>query len=67
MVSAKLALHECPLQATAALAALFESSSKYCHVAKALQSKHFGTQTCCSEPMTSVNLKSNFSDTREKQ
>lgn len=29
-------------------------------IAKALQSKHFGTQTCCSEPMTSVSLKSNF-------
>lgn len=60
MVSAKLALHECPLQATAALAELLESSSKYCHVAKALRSKHFETQTCCSEPMISVNLKSNF-------
>lgn len=57
MISAKLALHECPLQGTAGLAALFKSSSKRCHIAKALQFKHFGIQTCCSEPMTSVNLK----------
>lgn len=60
MISAKLALRECPLQGTAALAALFESSCKHCHIANALQSKPFGTQTCCSEPMTSVNPKLNF-------
>lgn len=60
MISARLALHECPLQGTAALAALFEFSSKHRHIAKALQSNNIWTQTCCSESMTPVNLKSNF-------